>query len=601
MTLRPYQQDAFDAAIEWIRRCIDPCLIEAATGSGKSHLVAAIAAEIHRMSGKKILCIAPSSELVEQNYEKYRATGAKASIFSASLKKWEMRHPVIFGTPQTVSNQVARFNSKFAAVIIDEAHGVTPTLLKIIGHMQGQNPKLRVVGMSATPYRLGTGYIYANHYRLGTMDDAIDPFFHTLVHSIGGRELIDDGYLTPPVFDAPAEHYDTSGLEQQSNGHWKSATVDQAFVGHGRKTSAIVADVVERSRYRQGVMIFAATVQHAEEVMASLPPSISAIVTSGTKPSERRQILADFKARRIKYLVNVSVLTTGFDAPHVDVIAILRATESVALLQQIIGRGLRLCEGKRDCLILDYAENIERHCPGGDVFDPTIVAKVATKGEPMEVSCPWCHHVNEFGARKNDEGYGVNSEGYFTDLAGNVIEVADGKPFPAHYGRRCQGEVLVGGRHVQCGYKWSFKECHECQAENDIAARYCTSCRAEIVNPNDKLKEIAAKIANDPYRLRLAEINGWQASEHISSSGADMVRVNYHIDEPPHTLVDYIAPEHPSAWMRDKAKAWCIKVLGEPMRDNQAILDAFNEAEPPSQIAFRKKQGSKFFEIVGVE
>ena len=149
--------------------------------------------------------------------------------------------------------------------------------------------------------------------------------------------------------------------------------------------------------------------------------------------------------------------------------------------------------------------------------------------------------------------------------------------------------------------QWSFKECPECATENDIAARYCTSCRAEIVDPNEKLKEIAAKIANDPYRLRLAEINGWQASEHISSSGADMVRVNYHIDEPPHTLVDYIAPEHPSAWMRDKAKAWCIKVLGEPMRDNQAILDAFNEAEPPSQIAFRKKQGSKFFEIVGVE
>jgi len=88
LTLRPYQQAAFDAAIDWIRRCLDPCLIEAATGSGKSHLVAAIAAEIHRMSGKKILCIAPSAELVEQNYEKYRATGAKASIFSASLKKW---------------------------------------------------------------------------------------------------------------------------------------------------------------------------------------------------------------------------------------------------------------------------------------------------------------------------------------------------------------------------------------------------------------------------------------------------------------------------------------------------------------------------------
>jgi len=601
--LRPYQQAAHDSVIDWIKRCLDPCLIEAATGSGKSLLVAAIARTIHQMSGKKILCLAPSRELVEQNFAKYLATGEPASIFCAALNRKDMRHPVVFGSPTTVANQVRKFGKQFAAVVVDEAHGVTPTLLKIIDHMRQQNPKLRIVGMSATPFRLGSGYIYANHYQYGPVDDSqsIDPFFHTLVYSIGARDLIDQGYLTPPVFESTAEHYDTSGLKTNRMGKFTSTSVDQAFVGRGRKTSAIVADIVEQSRDRQGVMIFAATVEHAQEVMESLPPGLSRIVIGGTQDKDRKQILSDFKARKIKYLVNVAVLTTGFDAPHVDVVAILRATESVGLLQQIIGRGLRLDPGKRDCLILDYAENIERHCPGGDVFDPEIVAKRQTPGEPMQVPCPLCHHVNEFGARKNDEGYGIDPEGYFVDLAGERIEVAEGKPLPAHYGRRCQGEVLIAGHHTQCGHKWSYKECPECGAENDIAARYCTGCRAELVDPNEKLREMALKMESDPYRLRMADIQGWFAVEHISSKGIPMLKVRYDIEEHPHHLYDYIAPEHPSHWMRKRANAWCKAVFGESLPDNQSIIDAWQDAKIPQTVAFAKSRGSKFFEIRGIE
>ena len=602
-TLRPYQQAAHDAVIDWIKTCLDPCLVEAATGSGKSLLVAAIAASIHAMSGKKILCIAPSSELVEQNFEKYLATGEKASIFSASLGKKDMRHNVIFGTPGTISNQVRKFGKQFAAVVIDEAHGVTPTLLKIVDHMRSQNPKLRVIGLSATPFRLGTGYIYGNHYQHGAIDEtqAIDPFFHTLVYSIGARELIDAGYLTPPAFEQTAEHYDTSGLTQNRNGQWSSVTVDAAFVGRGRKTSAIVADIVNQSQNRYGVMIFAATVQHAQEIMESLPPSLSRIVTGGTDKKERRQILADFKAQRVKYLVSVSTLTTGFDSSHVDVVAIMRATESVSLLQQIIGRGLRLHDGKKDCLILDYAENIERHCPGGDVFEPDIRAKRSTPSEPMNVKCPMCAHANTFGARKNDEGFGVDEEGYFVDLAGQRIEVAEGQPLPAHYGRRCQGEVLIAGHHTQCGHKWSYKECPECGGENDIAARYCTSCKAEIIDPNEKLREEAIKMASDPYRLRIAPITGWFAVEHTSSSGIPMIKVRYDVDEHPNHLYDYIAPEHNSHWMRKRSADWCQAVFGETLPDNQAIIDSFSDATRPTTIAFAKKRGSKFFEVRGIE
>jgi DNA repair protein RadD len=118
-------------------------------------------------------------------------------------------------------------------------------------------------------------------------------------------------------------------------------------------------------------MIFAATVMHAKEVMTYLPEDHSALITGDTPNSERDKIIKQFKAKQLKYLVNISVLTTGFDAPHVDFIAILRPTESVSLYQQIVGRGLRLAEGKDDCLVIDYAGN------GFDLFYPEVGDKKA--------------------------------------------------------------------------------------------------------------------------------------------------------------------------------------------------------------------------------
>lgn len=265
---------------------------------------------------------------------------------------------------------------------------------------------------------------------------------------------------------------------------------------------------------------------------------------------------------------------------------------------------------KESALILDYAENIDRHCPDGDIFNPEIKARFKSESQPMDVPCPLCNHVNQFGARRNDEDYGVDAEGYFTDLSGERIEIAEGQYFPAHYGRRCQGEALVGGRHIQCQHKWSFKECHECGYENDVAARYCKECRAEVVDPNEKLKEMAAKIANDPYRTRFANVTGWMFKEHISGAGQPMVAVEYHIDEPPHMLREYIAPEHPQKFMRDKSNQWCNTVIGNDLGQdfmgrrviqNRHIMEAYSRAQMPRQVCFKKKAGSKFFEVKGVE
>lgn len=530
--LRPYQQSAHDAALSWMRSSIEPCLLEMATGAGKSHVIAAVAESLHRISGgKHILCLAPSAELVDQNRQKYLATGAPASVFSASAGGKCLRHPVVFGTPQTVKNSIRRFGSRFCAIVVDEAHGITPTVRYIIDELRAVNPNMRVLGTTATPYRLGSGYIYATEEDGTPVGDqaAADPYFARKVYTVGAPYLIEQGFLTPPVIGAiNADNYETLHMQPNSAGKFSRQEVDQAYHGHGRKTAAIVADVVAQARNRQGVMLFAATVQHAQEVMASLPPRLSAMVTGDTPKAERARIIQRFKAREIKYLVTVSVLTTGFDAPHVDLIATLRKTESVGLLQQIIGRGLRIDDGKDDCLILDYAQNLDEHCPDGDIFRPKVRAKLkGSDAPPVKAECPSCAVVNEFAGRPNNEGFEIDKNGYFVDLDGQRIS-ADHGDMPAHFGRRCQAlHPAPGGRLIQCAYRWTTKECPHCAADNDIAARYCRECRGEIVDPNEKLTAEFKALKRDPTRIQTDRVVSWDKLPTVSRAGNSCLRVDY--------------------------------------------------------------------------
>ena len=528
--LRDYQQAAHDAAIKHIKKCLDPCVIEAATGAGKSHIIAAIADTFYKISGKRVLCTAPSGELVLQNHEKYIATGSKASIFSASAGRKCLQYPVVFGTPGTIKNRIRAFSDEFGMVVIDEAHGITPTIKTIIESMSSNNSRLRVVGLSATPYRLQTGLIYAidEDDKPSSSEECREPYFTKKVYTVRARELIAQGFLTHPTIGAlHADVYKTSSMELNKLGKFNSEDIDKAYHGQGRKTAAIIADIVLQSRDRSGVMLFCATVKHALEAMESLPPELSAIVTAETPKAERANILKRFKAKSLKYLVNVAVLTTGFDAPHVDVVALLRATESVGLLQQIVGRGLRIDGLKQDCLILDYAENLERHCPDGDIFAPEIKAQAAKKSSTIIIAeCPLCKVENEFSARPNEEGYGYDNNGFFTDLDGNVISTEYGAT-PSHYGRRCLGLHLISGSYKQCTYRWTYKECPNCQTDNDIAARYCTECKGELVNPNDKLIADFKALKRDPTRKQTDKVLSWNIRKTISKTGNECMAVDF--------------------------------------------------------------------------
>lgn len=580
---RDYQQCAIDAVIGFIKKSTDSCIVEAATGAGKSIIIAEIVRILNGLSGgKRVLCLAPSAELVTQNREKYLATGEPASIFSASAGGKCLKHPAVFGTPVTVLNGIERFGGKFCAVIIDECDLITPTVKKIISKLQGINPKLRVIGMTATPYRLGSGYIY----QLDEDGKLVNPngYFIKKVCTITAQYLIDRGYLTKPVVGSiNTGNYNTINMSVNARGSFDISDIDKAYKGQGRKTAAIVADVIEQSRNRRGVMFFAATIQHAEEILESLPPELSAIITGETKKKERGSIIARFKSQQIKYIVNVSVLTVGFDAPHVDVVALLRATESARLLQQIIGRALRIYEGKDDSLILDYAQNIERHCPDGDLFNPEITENYKSKeSETIKVNCPECSNTNEFNARPNDDGYLYSDDGYFLDLMGNKIETEFGY-VPSHYGRRCEGYILAAGTHSRCSYRWTYKECEKCSHKNDIAARYCESCKAEIIDPNDKLIDEEQAAINDPYSVKTSKVTSWQPKNSLTRNGDNCIVVDVTTEATVKPFRIWLLPESRSRFA----------IINYSM----AMQATSNLTKPPVTITYQKNSKSKFYEI----
>lgn len=541
--LRPYQSNATDAAISFLRGSIDPIIIDAAPAAGKSFMIAKLANELHNMSGgKRVLCLAPSAELVKQNHAKYLLTGEYASIYSASAGAKSTRHVVVFGTPKTVSNAISRFKrggkEGYCAVIIDECHGITPTIKAIIDEMRKANPNLRVIGLSGTPFRLGTGYIYriGPDGRSNGDETCRDPYFTKCVYRVSAQEMLDEGFITPMIVDATgAENYDTSNIRLLANGEPNPDDIERAFVGHGRKTAAIVADVLERARpHNGGVMFFAATVRHAEEIMASLPPENSAIVTGNEcrmmgKSATRKATIGAYRAQTFRYLVSVGTLTTGFDVEHTVGIALLRYTESSALLQQILGRAWRLHSDKPNGYLWDYAGNVERHFPDGDIYNPEIkAAKGGGDSIKIEAVCPDCSYVNEFSLNQDYADYQRDAHGYCLDVFGEQLQSEWG-PIAAHYGQRCQNFLQTGdrGEFTQCGHYWTHKECEACGTANGISARYCRECRGELIDPNEKLVADFKAMKKDPTMPQTDVVVSYDVREGFSQRGNRTVRVDW--------------------------------------------------------------------------
>tara|TARA_B100000700_G_scaffold313824_1_gene399461 strand:+ start:20531 stop:22432 length:1902 start_codon:yes stop_codon:yes gene_type:complete len=570
-TLRPYQHEAVARTVAHFRGSDDPAVVVLPTGSGKSLVIA----ELARIARGRVLVLAHVRELVEQNHAKYQAYGLSADIFSAGLKRKEAARQVVFGSVQSVINGLEAFSAgDFTLVVIDECHRVSlekdASYRRVTQAMADANPRLKVLGLTATPYRLGQGFIFHRHYH-GMVRGDEDCFFKDCVFEQPLRLMVRQGYLSEPRrIDVAIEGYDFSALAPGIGGSFNEQEMNQVVKG-ARATPGIVADVMARAEDRQGVMLFCSTVAHAEEVTGLLPAAETALITGATASEERERLIAAFKARTLKYLVNVSVLTTGFDAPHVDLIAILRPTESVSLYQQIIGRGLRLAPGKRDCLILDYAGN------PWDIYAPEVAApRPAGDTEPVQVECPECGHANLFWGRMDGEV---------------VIE---------HFGRRCQGLVerahpransenaraRGAGASEQCSFRFRFKACERCGAENDIAARACHGCGERLVDPDDKLRE-ALKLRD----ARVLRVSGMQLEATRNGRGLERLKISYY-DEDGTALAEWFALETP-AQRHAFQRAFLARHLRAPgtgwrPTSIQDVLDGEARLKAPDFVVGRK-------------
>ena len=461
-TLRPYQQDSVNATIHYFRKHNTPAVLALSTGAGKSLIIA----ELARIARGRVLVLAHVKELVEQNHQKYESYDLKASIFSAGLGRKESEQQVVFASVQSIVNALQQFTQPFSLLVIDECHRVPEdkdsSYQRVITHLQNMNSNLKILGLTATPYRLGLGWIYQYHTR-GQIRSQQPRFFRDCIFDLPIRFLLEEKYLSEPkIMDMAVLGYDFSSIKPAATGRYREAELDLVIKKSTRATPRIIEQVIETAKDRHGVMIFASTVDHAQEIMGYLANESAALVIGNTPLAERAQIINAFKAQKIKYLVNVSVLTTGFDAPHVDLIAVLRPTESISLYQQIVGRGLRLSPGKKDCLVMEFTGNCY------DLYQPEVgEPKPDSDSEIVTIPCPVCHFNNNFWGK--------------IDPAGFVIE---------HYGRQCQGySEDEQGERALCGYRFRAKICEMCGCDNDIAARRCHQCAHQLVDPDKKLRE----------------------------------------------------------------------------------------------------------------
>ncbi|MFC6670392.1 DEAD/DEAH box helicase [Marinobacterium aestuariivivens] len=553
ISLRPYQREAVDATLRHFRASDEPAVIVLPTGAGKSLVIA----ELARLARRRILVLAHVRELVEQNHAKYAAFGLEAGIFSAGLGQKETLHQVTFASVQSVARNLERFCGEYSLLIVDECHRVGDDdgsqYQQVINRLREQNPRLKVLGLTATPYRLGQGWIYQYHYRGFVRSPESRPFRHC-IYELPLRHLISKGYLTrPETVDASIAHYDFSALMPGRSGEYSERDLNSLLTQYPRVTRAICEQLLVQAESRAGVMIFAATLDHAREITGYLPGEATALVTGDTPGPEREALIRRFKSRELKYLVNVAVLTTGFDAPHVDLIAILRPTQSVSLYQQIVGRGLRLAPGKKDCLVIDYAGN------GFDLFAPEVGSpKPDSDSEPVQVFCPGCGFANIFWGR--------------TDSDGKVIE---------HHGRRCQGLLEDdAGNRAQCDYRFRFKSCPHCGAENDIAARRCQQCSKTIIDPDDLLKK--ALQLKDARVIRCAGVS-------FSAQGKAL-RITYHDEqgEELHERFDLAHSGQRAVFNRLFGRRFCAAAKPREFRALDEVLAVAGDFRGPDFVVARK-------------
>jgi DNA repair protein RadD len=395
--LREYQSRALSMLYEWMEKNTGhPCVV-LPTGSGKSIVIAELCKQaITEWPETHIVMLTRSVELINQNAEKLRTIwpGAPMGIYSASAGKKQPGEPITIGGPLSIV-RVTKKIGHCDLLLVDEAHDISHkdegSYRKIINDLMDINPSMRVIGFTASPFRLGHGMITD---KPAIFDDLLDP--------VSIEELIFKGYLATLRSKQTSFKFDTSGVHKRGGDFVESEL--QAAVDTSDNNEAMIDEVIKRSDGRKSWMFFATGVKHAEHLRDILLsrgiPAVS--VTGDMAKKDREQSIADFKSGKITAITQVGCLNVGFDHPAIDLLVMARPTMSPGLYLQQAGRGMRPHPGKADCLVLDFAGVVETHGPitavqppkNGSSGDGEAPIKVCDEcGELVHISamvCPAC-------------------------------------------------------------------------------------------------------------------------------------------------------------------------------------------------------------------
>lgn len=394
MELRDYQEKAINEIFDSLtgkiegREGLCPCVV-APTGSGKSVIIASfISRAISYWPDFKILMLTHQKELIEQDVDKLQQLepSLDIGIYSASLKRKELKQ-ITFASIQSIIKEKENLYDYFDCIIVDECHLINNDEEGRYQEFFRNQPRAIIIGFTATPFRMSQGRL---------VEDG--NIFDYYIQTIGILELQKRGYLSRLTTKDVLTKIDTSHVKITA-GEFNAKDLDEN-VNRYETNQAIAEEIVRKLNYYNRIhcVVFCSSIAHAKNIASLLNdmdiPSTS--IDGKMSKEDREKTIELFKNGTIRVLVNVSILTTGFDFPSIDAIALIRPTLSTGLYLQMVGRGLRIAKGKENCLLLDFGGNVERH---GTLSNPSIniQKKGKSKGQgltPIKV-CPECLEVVE--------------------------------------------------------------------------------------------------------------------------------------------------------------------------------------------------------------
>lgn len=546
LTPRWYQQEAIDAVFDYFKSGNkgNP-LLKLPTGSGKSLVQAEFIRQIcTSFPSQRILCLAHVKELISQNYDELMGQweAADAGIYSAGLGKKQLRNQVTFAGIQSVCKKAEQVGH-VDLIFIDECHLVNNAAIgnyrKFIDELKKINPYLKVIGLTATPWRTDNG----------SLTEGDGSIFNRVVYEVSLTTLINEGSLCNVKTVETHSDADFTKLKVGSSGDFTAKSIHDAIESMDN-TKAAIDEACLLGVNRHSWLVFACSIEHAENAAQCLRDNgvTCEVLTGKTPKKERARLIEDFKQLKYKALVSVSCLTTGFNAKNADYMVCLRPTQSSSLWVQMVGRVMRTHENKLDGLLADYGGNVERHGPIEDIQPPK-----KQQGTARKKTCPEC-------------------------------------------GNKCSAST----KKCKCGYAF-MRVCPNCDHSTPMDLPGCNNCGHEFYSERlVAIAETAAKgvdvVSSSKSDLGWIDVDRVEARRHQGRPGKpDTLRVDYicGLNSYPEWLGDrkmsrYFGEYKSSLGVMDNLRY-------EQPKD---ITDALNSDMPkPKQIMVRRN--GKYFDVIG--